>query len=97
MLLNFSGAPWRSCDHQRQQCRVDGELFGEVLHGVHEEDGTDQDEAQRREDLEVDRAQPRRLRIARRPGPVEPMETERGQLVRMGRGRGLEVRLDVQP
>ena len=94
--LNFSGQlRGDRRDDERQQHLVDAELAGEVLDGIDEEDGPDDDQAEGGEDLEVDDPEPRDRRIRPMRAAVDAMEAERSEVLGIDVRVGLEVSLDV--
>ena len=94
--LNFSGSSVAiGAMTSARSTRIDVELVGQVLDRVHEEDRPEDDQAERREHLEVDHPEPRHGRVDPMRGTVQPVEPQRGEILRVDVGIGLEVALDV--
>ena len=82
-------------DDEREQRLVEAERRRQVLDGADEEVRTEDDERKGGDDLEVDHPEPGRVRVLGEPAAIEPAEPERGEVLGVGRGIGLEVGLHV--
>ncbi len=94
--LNFSGSSVAIGAMTRASSAwIDPERGREVADRVHEEDGADDDQGERREDLQVDDPQARHGRVVAMGATVDPVEAQRREVRGVDVGVGLEVALDV--